>query len=95
MPGGTATGTAQILIEGNPRRLSLTVTNLDSTNKLYLKPIVNSQAVLTAGNADYTIGPGLTGGFTIQGDGQSVTQSPFQVLASAATVAFSWGEGRV
>lgn len=97
MGGGqfTTTISAQLAIPGNPRRKSLTVTNDDSTNVIYLQPLATMPNPIVATTAPARVGPGLSGAFTINDDGPLVTQSAFWVISKAGSPVGVWTEGLV
>lgn len=97
MGGGqfTTTTSAQLAIPGNARRKSLTISNDDSTNVIYIMAAAANPNPITTGTATGRIGPGLTGAFTLNDDGPLVTQSPFWVIATAGTPKGFWIEGLI
>lgn len=87
------TSANQDAIAGNPNRLSLTITNLDSTNVAYVQPTALYPRKITATAAPFGIGPGLTLSFSQALNGKKTTTSAFAAICTAGTPTLSWGEG--
>lgn len=79
-------------ITGNPKRVGLTITNIDSTNIAYLQPSANYPNKIVAATAPIAIGPGLSRSYTVAWQGATTTQSVFQAICTAGTPTIVWEE---